>query len=90
MVCLSTACPRTAENMRENGKSPWKPAEILIISRIQCNNIQMLGPTRLAETHLAECYIWPNTIGRKPQLPDATIGRMEQLAEKYYHIQKRI
>jgi hypothetical protein len=41
-----------------------------------------MGPTRLAETHLAECYNWPNTIGRKPQLADATIGQMEQLAEK--------
>jgi hypothetical protein len=30
------------------------------------------------------------SIGQKPQLADATIGRMEQLAEKYYHIQKRI
>jgi hypothetical protein len=35
--------------------------------------------------------IWPNArFGRKPQLADTTIGRMEQLAEKYYHIQKRI
>jgi hypothetical protein len=45
-------------------------------------NMKFRGPTRLAETHLAKCYNWPNTISRKPQLSDATIGQMKQLSEK--------
>jgi hypothetical protein len=51
--------------------------------------MNLWSSTRLADTHLGECYNWLNTISRKPQLADAAIGRMEQLTEKILLYPKR-